>query len=157
MLHYSARSSSSNPKHAAPLTMILHATLNYRKTHSCGGFPSQRTLVVLFPEIVRGGVLVEPSIRCLHPEKRRSRDQSRSRGEGYRSLDLDEEKRSRHPRAHRFELRATPLRPPSQYLLGHRPPCLWKLCRPARIGYCPSFLNVAYSVSFSRHVLPMYE
>ena len=58
---------------------------------------------MFFAEIVRGGVLVEPSIRSPRPEKRRSRKQSRSRREGEVSLDLEEEKRFRHPRAHRFE------------------------------------------------------
>ena len=66
------------------------------------------TFHLYFPEIVRGGVLVEPYIRCFGPEKRRSRDQSRSRQEGDGSLDLDEEKRSCHPRAHRFEFENPP-------------------------------------------------
>ena len=65
-----------------------------------------------FPEIVRGGVLVEPSIRFVLSEKRRSRKQSRSGWQGDGSLDLDEENRSRRLRAHRFEfciLRLWPL------------------------------------------------
>ena len=67
--------------------------------------------ILFFPEIVRGGVLVEPSMRmrCVKPGKCRSPEQSRSRREGDGSLDLEEEKRSRRLRAHQFEFCALPL------------------------------------------------
>ena len=55
------------------------------------------------PQIVRCGVLVEPSLRYVGSEKRR---ESTAVRDG--SLDLDEEKRSRHPRAHRFEFENSP-------------------------------------------------
>ena len=73
--------------------------------------PRSLDVVTFFPEIVRGGVLVEPSIRSVKSEKRRSGKQSRSRQEGDGSLDLDEEKRSRYLRAHRSEVENPPLLP----------------------------------------------